>query len=329
MNFSSNYGGRLLSSGFGLKSLTDDECERIHQTSLRVLEKIGIRMEAPEALDYYAEAGCRVDKATKVVKFPYYVVEEALKKAPSSWILYDRYGEEQMILEDSRVHWVTFGEGTTTRDLYTKKFRPSTKQDIADVGKVVDRCEHIDGYISTVVHANDVPFESATLHGYEAMMNFSRKPLFGWGDNAEQACVQIKMGSAIMGGLDKLREKPIMVHGLAPASPLVFPKDGVEPLIEFAKVGLPVAGVPNILAGGTTPGPFAGSIVDANAEIIAFNVLFQTINPGNPFCYSTSSTMLDPIHASNPVGSPELAIISAGMSAMAHWYKLPCMIAGG
>lgn len=56
-----------------LRMLTPDEMERI-------LEETGMWIDAEDARRYFRQAGCRVDDASKIVRFPKKVVESAVRR---------------------------------------------------------------------------------------------------------------------------------------------------------------------------------------------------------------------------------------------------------
>ena len=79
--------GKRRSQGLGLNSLTDDELFDIHLATLEVLEKAGLYIQTDEALNVFDGAGAEVDRKTKIVKLPPYLVEDAIRSAPSKILL--------------------------------------------------------------------------------------------------------------------------------------------------------------------------------------------------------------------------------------------------
>jgi trimethylamine--corrinoid protein Co-methyltransferase len=70
---------------------TKDALEAIHLASLEVLEKTGIKIVHGESiLKMLKENGCIVDFKRGLVKFPLYIVEEAVKKTPKTHPSYGR-----------------------------------------------------------------------------------------------------------------------------------------------------------------------------------------------------------------------------------------------
>jgi len=73
-----------------LRFLSRGAIEAIHGASLEVLEKTGVLVKNPDAIEVLEDAGCGVDG--QVVKIPQGLVEECLKKAPPSMGLHERDG---------------------------------------------------------------------------------------------------------------------------------------------------------------------------------------------------------------------------------------------
>ena len=70
--------------------LTEEQLEEIHRSTLEVLETTGIRFENDKALNIFNHNGCKVDFDDKRVRFPGYLVEESLRRCPSSFLVKSR-----------------------------------------------------------------------------------------------------------------------------------------------------------------------------------------------------------------------------------------------
>ena len=62
--------------GLGMAPLSEGDLQDIHLASLEVLERTGMWVEADDAIDVFADGGCRVDRDTRMVRLPPAVVEE-------------------------------------------------------------------------------------------------------------------------------------------------------------------------------------------------------------------------------------------------------------
>ncbi|WP_292239388.1 trimethylamine methyltransferase family protein, partial [Mesorhizobium sp.] len=63
---------------------SDDQVAAIHDTALRVLEELGIKVLLPEARAILAKAGALVDEDSQMVRIGRDMVEAALASAPRS-----------------------------------------------------------------------------------------------------------------------------------------------------------------------------------------------------------------------------------------------------
>ncbi|MEG2638824.1 MAG: trimethylamine methyltransferase family protein, partial [Clostridiales bacterium] len=114
--------------GFSLNVLSEDSLYQVHLDTLEILETVGVFVESESAMEVFEANGCRVDWDKKIVKFPAYVVEDAIRKAPPKVLLAGRDPKNDVVLEGTRVNFLTFGEGIMVIDPYTGERRPSTKK---------------------------------------------------------------------------------------------------------------------------------------------------------------------------------------------------------
>ena len=316
------------SPGFGLSSLTHDELDAIHEATLEVLQNAGLFVETPEALDVFDGAGAEIDRKNKIVKIPPYLVEDAIRAAPSKILLAGRNPENDKILEADRVHFTNFSEGVEVIDPYTGERRTPTKADLANAAKVIDYLSDID-VCEKAVGACDAPPETVPLHNAEAMLaNTTKHCCVGPGDGFLLKKL-VAMAAAIVGGLKKLKERPILSFTTCPVSPLQLIKECCEIIMESARTGSVINILSMAMAGGTAPVSLAGTLVTHNAEVLGGITLNQLVAKGAPVIYGSSTTAMDLKLGTALVGTPECAIISGAVARLARYYALPSYVAGG
>ena len=81
-----------------LEMLTDEQVKEIHRATLDVLRQTGVRFESEKALKDLQEHDCIVDYEEKRVRFPEYLVEEAIRRCPSSYRIKARDPKHDVIL---------------------------------------------------------------------------------------------------------------------------------------------------------------------------------------------------------------------------------------
>jgi len=316
------------SPGFSLSSLTDDELYAIHLATLEVLEQTGLFVETREALDVFDGAGAEIDRKNKIVKIPPYLVDDAIRSAPAKIIMAGRDPKNDKVLETDRVHFTNFSEGVEIVDPYTGERRTPSKADLANAAKVVDYLSDID-VCEKAVGACDVPPEVVPLHNAEAMLaNTTKHCCVGPGDGFLLKKL-VKMAAAVVGGLKKLKQRPILSFTTCPVSPLQLITECCEIIMESARTGSIINILSMAMAGGTSPVSLAGALVTHNAEVLGGITLNQLVAKGAPVIYGSSTTAMDLKLGTASVGTPECAMISGAVARLARYYALPCYVAGG
>jgi len=314
--------------GFSVDFFTHDELQAIHQASLEVFRNTGLKFHNDEALKVLKDGGCDVDMATRIVKIPEHIVNEAIASAPSHVLLAGRDPKHDRVLAGNRVAWTNFGAGIKIYDAFSGEFRDTTVKDVGDTALICDALDDVDVYSQAVV-GRDCPPEVGDLISAEAFLSNTTKHChhidLGGGKGARRF---IEMGAAIAGGEDKLRARPVVSALICPTSPLQMSNEGSEIIMEFARAGIPINVLSMGLAGGTTPVTVAGTLVVHNCEVLGGIVLAQLTCKGAPVLYGSSTTTFDMRCMTAPVGAPELGMISAAVGALAQYYNLPSYTAG-
>ena len=321
------FAGRPRSGGLSLNVFTEAELDDIHFATLEVLDRTGVFVEADEALDIFVDGGCQVDREKHIVRIPPHIVEDALRVAPSTFVLCGRDPKNDIVLEPGRVAFTNFSEGIRVVDPETGEHRDSTKQDIADIARLNDYLSDIETF-EIAVGAKDVPPETCAVHNAEAQYLNTTKPI-GIGPLSRTETVAIfQMAAEIVGGADELRRRPIVYNGVCPVSPLKLPHEATEVIIESARWWIPNNVISMAMSGASSPVTLAGTLVTHNCEVLASITLAQLTERGAPVIYGSSTTAMDLKLAAASVGSPELAMISAAVAQMARRYLLPSFVAG-
>jgi trimethylamine--corrinoid protein Co-methyltransferase len=320
--------GKHCSRGLSLNSFTEDELYDIHLATLEVLQNTGLYVEREAALDIFEGNGAEVDRERKIVKMPPYLVEDAIRSAPSKILLAGRDPKHDKVLEAGHVHFTNFSEGIEVVDPFTGERRTPVKADLADAAKLVDYLDDID-VCEKAVGSSDVSQEVISLHNAEAMLTNTTKHCCVGPGSGSLLNKLVKMAGIIVGGIKKLRERPILSFTTCPVSPLKLINECCEIIMASARTGSIVNILSMAMAGGTSPVTLAGTLVTHNAEVLGGITLNQLVCKGAPVIYGSSTTAMDLKIGAASVGTPECAIISGAVARLARYYALPSYVAGG
>jgi trimethylamine--corrinoid protein Co-methyltransferase len=310
---------------------TKDALDAIHLASLEVLEKTGIKIVHGERiLKMLKDNGCTVDFEKGLVQFPSYVVEEAVKKTPKTFVMYGRNPKYDCKLDGRHIYFITDTETTSTVDLETGEWRPSTLDDLEKLTRVTDALDSYaaGGHLTTAL---DKPNNVRCLYDYVAALNNTEKSC-GWSvyppELAPQLTdYQLEIATAVAGSEKKLRERPLGDGGFCTESPLKFEGRYVEITLKLAKLGFPcwIASFP--LGGATAPITLAGSLVMTNAEILSGVCTVQLASPGTSTSVLYLMGNLDMKTGLLGQG-PEESLLYAGAVEVARYYGFRVTVIG-
>jgi len=303
-----------------LSVLDDDQIEQVHQATLEVLERTGVQMTHPKAVELLHGAGARVDGDR--VHIPAWMVEDAIRTAPPRVVLGNRNGERTVFLEDKK-HW--FGPSLDCIDYLdplTHERRRFVSEDCRVTATVADALPNYT-WVMTIGMADDVPADIADRVIAKQVFTHTEKPLVFCCKDVNSVRDIYEMALLIAGGEKEFRQAPTCVHYSEPISPLLYYDPAVEKILFCAEKGIPLINYPAPQAGSTAPATFAGEVVQGSAESLSGLVLAQLVNPGTPFIYGAFATVMDMQTTVFSYAAPEMSLMVAAMAQMAQYYQLP------
>ncbi len=315
--------------GGQLKFLKERDVEKIHETSLRILEEIGIKVGLEEAREIYRRGGAEIGPDPSVLRLAPRMVEDALKSIPRKVLLCGREGSNDLILEGRKVYAGTGGAELNVLDLESQRLRRATLRDIADIARLVDGLEHIDFFIRPV-ETDEVPPEKIDVNKYYYSLANTSKHVMGNVHYRDKVKEVIEMASMISGGEEELKTHPVIsfitswMLGSLTLNPEVT---GI--LIEIVRHRMPVVLSSVAILGLTSPVTMAGNLALAHAEQLSGIVLTQLVQPGSPVIYGGCPGVMDMRKGTFSPGSIERQILNASVTQMAHFVGLPNYNIGG
>ena len=306
--------------------LSDDQIEQIFLGALELLEDPGTRIYCEEARTRLSDAGVVLDG--DIARIPAGLVKEMLCSVPPRIALGNRDGERSVILEDHRVYYGTGSDCPFIIDAQTGERRKFLKKDIEDAARVVDACGNLDFHMSLGL-MSDVPTYSYDRHQAAAMLRNTRKPLTLTAMSKDGLSDILEMYCLIRGGRDAFEVNPGFIIYLEPITPLLHSKAALEKLTFAAERRIPAIYTPCPIAGATAPVTLAGALVLAVAEFLGGMVISQLKRRGAPLIMGGVISPMDMQTTVLTYGSPELHLMSAALTDIAHWLHIPMFSTAG
>jgi trimethylamine---corrinoid protein Co-methyltransferase len=300
---------------------SQEDCQRIHETTLRVLEEVGVDFGYEPALEVFRKAGCRIDGQR--VFFAPVMVAAQVSKAPSQFTMQARNPAKNVTIGGDQTAFVPCYGSPFVSDLEGGR-RESTLQDYTNFVKLSHASQSLDIIGGMMAEPNDIPHERRNAEMMYASMRYSDKPFMGGAIGVEAARESIEMAAIVFGCSEReLADKMPMISILCSRTPLGYDDRMLGAIIEYAKAGMPQLISSLSIAGATSPVTMEGTLIVQNAEVLAGIVLTQLIREGTPVVFSGSSSAAAMRHGSLSIGAPEMAVNTAATAQMARFYGIP------
>ena len=304
------------------ETLSPEEVELIDRESGRMLEECGVRVLHPECLDLLDGIGCKVDRATSMVKMPRHVVQKAVETTPSSFPLYGRDISFKLDLGGEDVYFGPGGFAVFAEDLDTGIRRRALRQDYINHLRLSDAlptCEfnHVN------VNPSDIPPEDADLFMWADALIYQTKPIMNENYDLRSVDALVEMGTVIRGTREAFLEKPMVCLDVCIMSPLTHVGRQVDLLLAGARYGLPISINSGPIGGGTAPVTLAAVALLANVELLSAIVITYAAKPGTPILYGSWGRHMDMRNGLVTMGGPEFGLLKLTTAQMGRYYNLP------
>jgi len=293
-----------------------EQLQQIHDASMRILERTGIKFFHPEAEALLKKNGIREKDGA------YCFTETQLlnwvSKSPESFTFKARNSAYDAVI-GGRNYVSAPGYGAPQVCGPDGVKRNATLEDYIKFCQLYQVNPGYKANGGIIVQPGDIPPEIAPVIMHYAALTHTDKCLQTASGSKEQMEIMMEMSKIVFGSLDD----PRMITIVNTNSPLQV--DGVmtDTLLVFGQNRQPVAISAAVMAGTTGPITLAGTLAIANAEVLATIALAQMANPGTPVVYGNQSTTSDMATGSMAGGSPEGALCYKYGAQLAKFYKLP------
>jgi len=303
-------------------AFSEDRLEAIHDTALRVIEELGIKVLNDEARQYYKQAGASVDEDSLIVKIDRELVANALELAPSEFVIHGRTPAYDVSMGGDNVSFVSVGGAPHISDLDHGK-RPATLEDTRNIIKL---CEHFDviHLQSPNVESQDIPVHLRHYRVVESQLGLSQKPFFIYARGSAQVEDAFAMTRIAYGlSQQEFEARPWCYTVINTNSPRQLDVPMCQGIIDFARAGQVSVITPFTLAGAMAPVTMPGALVLQHAEAMAGILLSQIVKPGAPVIYGSFTSNVDMKSGSPAFGTPEFVQAAFGAGQLARHIALP------
>jgi len=285
-----------------IEVLSQTEIEFIHNKTLELLEKVGVKVPNNEILDICHGMGCVVDKHTQILKIPAKVMADVISEHKKKNTVKGTITEKLTGDISTQVFVV---------DFETKKRRYGLMDDVMKGIILVEKLDFIKAANSVVI-PSDVPAELSEIESFKAIFTYSSKPGDTYVLTPFSAKYVLQLSDAM--GIQQS-------YLLDTVSPLSFREESLEIALQYAKKGHRIHTGPMTMAGATSPVTLAGTLVVENAEVLASMFIIYSLTNCISICYAPAHSF-DMQTLLCSFGAPNQALLGIACAQMARYYNL-------
>ena len=305
---------------FGFRMLDEDQIQEMMYATFDVMRTVGFKVLHGGARKMLAKAGAIVKGES--VKVPETIVRECLRQAPKGWTIFDRTGKRAMEVTGRKSYYGTSTAAPNTMDAITGEVRPTLLDDIGRGARIADALTDID-FVMPFGSSQDVPGNACDIYEFPVVAANTTKPVVFIGYSGRGVELVYEMAAAVVGGLDRLQERPFVMAYPEPIAPMVYPDHVIDRLFAAADLKMPQIPGASVMLGATGPMTVAGAVVQALAESLMCLTLAELRSPGCPVALSTNMGIMDMSTGLSSYGDPTKSIATCAHAQVAQYLGMP------
>ena len=310
-------------SGGQFKPFSESDVAAVTENVFRILEEVGFADATPHCIKTCTAAGAVLGDDGRL-RMPRGLVEQTIERAQRNLVLHGQDPGHDLAIGGSKVHFATAGAAVMIADPETGSYRDSTAQDLYDMARIVDTCEHIHMFQRTCVLRDVADNYAMDLNtAYCAVAGTAKHVGSSW-VHFSHVEKTLDMLHIIAGSEAAWRARPFVSQSNCfVVPPMKFAVDALDCLRVAVEGGMPVLLLSAGQAGATTPACLAGAVSQAWAECLGGLVYVNAIEPGAPAILGAWPFVSDLRTGAMSGGSPEQGLLSAACAQMGIVFDLP------
>ncbi len=304
--------------------LLPEQVEKVHDTTMRLLEETGIEFRDDESAAIWAGAGADVDGHR--VRIDRALLMELIATAPSEYTMLARDPDRSVTVGGRKSIFTPAYGAPYVRDLDGRR-RAATLDDFDNFAKLAYLTPSMQMTGGVVCEPMDVAVPHRHLEMTRSLMVHSTKPFMGSVTSRERAEDSLEMARIVF-GREVVADTTVMTSLANGNSPLVWDATMLDAVKVYSASNQAMLFSPFVLGGASTPASVIGSIVQINAEALAGVAFSQLVRPGAPALYGQWLATVSMKSGAPMAGTPDIDHMNLLHGQMARFYDLPWRCSG-
>ncbi len=306
-----------------LNPMSEDQLEKIHHMSMRILEEQGLKVLSAKARSRLRDAGAEVDDGEQIVRMDRNLVTALVSQAPETFDLTPRNPDHVLQLGGNILNFGMVSGPPNVHDTVRGR-RVGNFADYCDLVKLAQCFNIITFYGNQTIAPVDLPVNTRHLDTYLACIRYNDKVFSSMSIGSGRVRDAAQMLAIARGmTLEELAASPSAITNISVNSPRLLDEEMSDAACTLAELGQAVIVTPFTLMGAMTPVTVPAALAQQNAEALLSIALIQATNPGAPVVYGSFTSNVDMRSGAPAFGTPENSWANLAGGQLARRYKLP------
>lgn len=304
-----------------LSMMSKMEQETIHETSLQLLEEVGVVIGSENVRKMLEAKGAKV--IGENVRFPKAMTEEMLGLIVHTFSI-GAYTEAYRKQVPSITHpfSTTAGYVPYIYDEDTGKNRYATEEDLRQLCVLADASPEMDCFWPLMI-PGEYTGELQEFKATEIALRNIGKHVQCSSASGDLARYQIEMAQTVAGGSEAFRKNPVLSLLSAPTTPLAIEHGIADAIVESARAGVPIIPMSLPQMTTTSPATFAADTLLVNSENLACYMIAKCAAEDARVFYASDAGAPNLFDGGIDYENCEYVLLSAGDCDMARFYDMP------
>jgi len=303
-----------------LQLLGPEHINLVHQSSIRILEDTGIKVESKKALQIFAKSdGLKIKNDVVYLKGE--LINHAIKSAPSNIEVFSKSGDIAFHLGKKQGSETHFGIGATNtwfQDIESRQVELFTRKHMQHSTKLGDLLDNY-AMVSTPGVPSDAPVDKLDLYTTLDMYANTAKPLVLLVSGNGKITDVFDLLSYLHGDISS---KPFCIPYVNPITPLVLNESTSDKMIAAINLDLPLMYSNYSMYGGTSPASEGDSLALLNAELLAGLVFGQLVKEGSKMILGSLPAAFN-MATMGSYYTPSSYLLNLACAEMMSFYEIP------
>jgi trimethylamine--corrinoid protein Co-methyltransferase len=303
--------------------VSEDELEAIHDTSLTILEEMGMDFMHPQARAILKKAGAEVREGSERVRFDRHLILQAIQTCPSEFTLHARNPERNVRIGGKHLAFAQVASPPNCSDLQGGR-RAGNQADFRNMVRLAQRYDIVHCTGGYPVEPVDIHASIRHLDCLSDIAKLTDKPFHAYSLGQARNRDGLEIARIARGiTAEQMEREPSLFSIINSSSPLRLDTPMLQGIMEMSARNQIIMLTPFTLAGAMAPVTIAGALAQQNAEALAGIAFTQLVRPGAPVVYGGFTSNVDMKTGAPAFGTPEYmkAVLAGGQ--LCRKYGIP------